>query len=300
MLNSRGFRFAAGSLLVACGASPSPQVEAVPEQSIFDDANKPSIYDAGPPPIVDAAVPIVVEEDDEDAGDTSAPVDDDDTIRPLAITPSVPESAVRSGLDIFVADDGAPFIAAIDKRVAPGRVANSPFATELRTPLEKDAFAYRLLNFRMESNVSVHTLRHAKRAAGIALTISRDNRPILPVDWLRAVVAFKGVDEKASRPWYVGMSQRMSVAGRSSGLAIFDNGTAVGVLIEAQYEVGGEDLTVKARTEFFPGGGFDASAWGVVLNDVKGVATKNGDGHAGIDTRDLLSQALHVTLPVHP
>lgn len=298
MLKTRRFRFAAFSFLVACGASPSPQIAPVPEQSILDDANKPSIYDAGPPPIIDAG-PTPVIDDDEDAGDSNVVATDDDetTVKPLAITPSVPESAVRTGLEIFSADDGAPFVAAIDKHAAPGRAENSLHAVDLKRPLQKDGFAFHLLDFRRESKLVVYALRHHGRGAAIALTMSDDNRIILPIEWLRDVVSFKGVDEKTSRAWYIGMSRRMSVAGRSSGLAIFDNGTAIGVLVEQQGEA--EDTTVKARTEVFPAGAFDASAWSVVLTNVKGVATKNGDGHAGIDARDLLSQALHFTLPVH-
>ena len=294
MRNRREFTYVAALALsiVACGASQTPRHEALAQQSIFAEANAPSIYDAGPPPeavVIDAGIE---DEDstDPNAADQNAP---DDAVQPLAITPTLAESAVRTSLEIFITDDGAPFIAAIDKHVTPGRAENSPFADELKTPLLKGDVAFRLLNFKIESNKLVYALRNGKRAAAIAVDMSADNRQILPVEWLRAVIAFKGVDEKASRPWYVGMSQRLAVAGRSSGIVIFDNGTAAGVNMEARGEVGGEDLTVTARTEFFPVGGFDVSAWGPVIKNVKGVLTKNGVGHVGIDAHDLLSQALH-------
>jgi hypothetical protein len=293
MRNTREFtRIAAFGFLAACGASQTPRHEVLAQQSIFADANAPSIYDAGPPParvIVDASV------DDEDSTDANSADQDvpDDAVKPLAITPTLAESAVRTGLEIFITDDGAPFIAAIEKHVTPGRVENLPFGAELDTPLAADGLAFRLLNFKKESSKLVYVLRNGKRAAGVAIAMSADNRQILPVEWLRAVISFKGVDEKTSRPWYVGMSQRLAVAGRSSGIVIFDNGTAAGVLMEARGEVGGDDLTVMAHTEFFPVGGFDVSAWGPMIKNVKGVLTKNGDGHAGVDARDLLSRALH-------
>lgn len=295
MLNSWVFRVAAFSTIAACGTSKTPHRDALPAQSIYAEASKPSIYDAGPP-----SAPVVVDAGDDEA-DSADPnsahqnSSDDDAVTPLAITPTLAESAVRTNLEIFVADDGAPFIAAVDKHVAPGRIEENPFGDQLTKKLSAGSLAFRSVAFKKDSNKVLFMLRTEKRAAGMTLGFSDDNRAIIPVEWLRAVMVLKGVDERASRAFYVGISQRLAVAGRSSAIVIFDNGTAAGVRVETHGEV--DDFAIVARTEFFPVGGFDESAWGPVIKGVKGVLTKNGNGHAGIDTRDLLSRALGVTMP---
>ncbi len=292
------FRIAAlTSIFVACGgAQTPPKLDALAQQSLDDPSQAPApVSDAGA--VSDFAADVDASADDPNATDVdpngAAPADE---VQPFNVVPSIAESDVRIGLEIFTSDD-ANFIAVIDKRVAPAHVANTPFFQDFKTPVPKDDFAFRLLTFPIDSKKVVYTLRNHGRAAGLALSMS-ESRQIIPVDWLRAVVAFKVADEKLSRAWYVAMSQRLAVAGRACGILIFDNGTAAGVNIEAHGE-SENDLVVVARTKFFPVGGFDASVWGPSVQNVKGVVTKNGDGHLGIDSRDLLSQALHVTLPAH-
>jgi hypothetical protein len=293
------FRIAAlTSIFVACGGSQtSPKLDALAQQSLDDPSQAPA-YDAGAVSISDFDAEVDASADDPNATtdvdpNVAAPIDD---VEQFNVVPSIAESDVRVGLDIFLSDD-ASFVAAIDKRVAPGRVADTPFFQDFKTPVPKDSFAFRPLSFPVDSKKVVYTLRNHGHAAGLVLPLS-ENRQIIPVDWLRAVIAFKDADEKLSRAWYVAMSQRLAVAGRACGILIFDNGTAAGVNIEAHGE-SENDLVVVARTKFFPVDGFDASAWGPSVQNVKGVVTKNGDGHLGIDSRDLLSQALHVTLPPH-
>jgi hypothetical protein len=302
MLKTSRFRFLVCLVVAACGGSKDARpIDTLPQQSILADANKPSIYNAGTGPIVSTTLDAGRDLDESanaNSEDQNAADDDDDAVKPLAIPPGVEESAVRVGLDIFTAGDGAPFIAAIDKHIAPERLEDSPVtADDYKAPTPPGAFGFRRVPVGTPPTRLLFSLRYEKRGAAIVVSMSPDNRVIVPVEWLRAVISFKGVDDKDSRAWYVGVSRRLAVAGRSSGIVIFDNGTAAGVLVEAQGE--GDDLTVMAHTEFFPAGGFDAPAWGPVLKNVKGVATKNGDGHAGIDARDLLSQALHFKLP-HP
>src|ERR1019366_8190897 len=95
-------------------------------------------------------------------------------------------------------------------------------------------------------------------------------------------------------------SERLGTSGRASGIALFDNGNAMGLVL-AELSSSDGDVAIFAQTKFFKAGAFDENAWGPSVHaGSTGVSTKDASGHAGLNAHDFLKKALEAPAPAMP
>ncbi|MEO7112697.1 MAG: hypothetical protein ABI183_19785 [Polyangiaceae bacterium] len=249
-----------GSIFVACGgAKPEPKLDDMAQQKL-DLAPTPS------------------------SANSSGNSDISGGLVPELVSPTVQASDVAERLDIFDTPDGGFMIVQIDRRIAPARVHDG-FLEALKQPLPHDTSSFNAAPFDDVSK-GAYVLRSGGK--NVALVVRKNKTFVIPpVEWMRAVLWFKDLDAATTRPFYVQMSMRLGTAGHASGIALFPNGNALGIVMEEQPSADG-DVAVVVHTQFFKAGAFDANAWGPTLSTAHDVTNENGNGHNGLNARDLL------------
>lgn len=269
MLNSWGFRFAVISSLVACGgAKPEPKLDDMPQQKM-DLAANPTSADS--------------------SGNTGGSKD----LVPAIVSPTVQESDVADNLDIFSSPDSATIISEIDRRIAPAKVHDG-FMDALTKTMTSGYSSFSAAPFDDVSKGAFVLRSNGKNAA--LVVGKKDKLIITPVEWMHAVIWFKDVDATVSRPFYVQMSTRLATAGHASGIALFANGNALGIVMDEQ-RGDDADIAIIAQTQFMKAGSFDAKAWGPSIKVSQGVSNKDGIGHKGLNTRDFLKKVVSSSTP---
>lgn len=208
---------------------------------------------------------------------------------PLLVEPA--REAVDDELTTIVTTSDDELIAFVERRTSPETLAAD-------SPLRERRPTNGVQSTRIEMHdVACFARRTARDARGAIVRTSSHGFLIPPTTWMAEVVRLPGTTEDDARAWYKAMSQRLATSGRATGIAQFENGNAIAILLELRRVAPG-DTELVAKTQFFKAGDYTVDAWGPVVRNARSVDTRAMNNHKGVSVFDLLRSLRVHTKPV--
>jgi hypothetical protein len=210
----------------------------------------------------------------------------DTGLQPVLVAPTV---AAEDVLDdsVFVSNNGDELVVFVEKLIAPRSLPDNA-RESIRVPAAHGTASDTRTD--LSNNYVVFSKRRETDCRVMVMKKSADGKVIPAVSWLAKAIDFPGASKEARVTWYREMGRRLATAGRASGIATFDNGNGMGIVLEMKPLPDSGDVEVWAQTRFFKKGEYQPAAWGPVLAGASQVTTNRVDKHQGVTAFDLLKQ----------
>ncbi|MFO0734320.1 MAG: hypothetical protein U0270_00500 [Labilithrix sp.] len=211
---------------------------------------------------------------------------------PVLVDPAVGGEAVEDELTTVVTPSDDELVTFVERVTSPEKIApDSP----LRGRRPTDGVEATRIEMR-RGTFACFARRTPRDARAAVIRSSSQGQLIPPLRWMAEVVRLPGATDDEARAWYKEMSRRIATTGRATGIARFDNGNAIAILIELRGVAPG-DTELVAKTQFFEANAYSAEAWGPIVRGARSVETRKMNKHRGVSVFDLLRSLHHEQRP---